>query len=104
MPCVPLIAPSSRFIPLFPIFTHIFRVSQELRLETYLQSLIATGTARPPPAAAPALVIPPAFQAQFCEHNKDDDDDDEGEGDVEMEDVVSFSSFIPWSCAGATSA
>ncbi|KAJ7650989.1 hypothetical protein FB45DRAFT_889279 [Roridomyces roridus] len=60
---------------------------EELRLETYLQSLIATGTARPPPASAPALVIPPAFQAQFCESR----DEDEEEEDVEMEDATDAS-------------
>ncbi|KAJ7496549.1 hypothetical protein FB451DRAFT_1208056 [Mycena latifolia] len=52
---------------------------EELRLETYLQSLIATGTARPQPAFVPALVIPPAFSPPFCEWDKD-----AGEADVDM--------------------
>ncbi|KAJ6533980.1 hypothetical protein DFH09DRAFT_1405742 [Mycena vulgaris] len=52
---------------------------EELRLETYLQSLIATGTARPQPAFAPALVIPPAFSPPFCEW-----DTHAASGDVEM--------------------
>ncbi|KAK7057817.1 hypothetical protein R3P38DRAFT_2843163 [Favolaschia claudopus] len=54
---------------------------EELRLETYLQSLVATGTARPQPAFAPPLVIPPAFAAQFIEH---DDDNHSDNGDVDM--------------------
>ncbi|KAJ7133674.1 hypothetical protein C8R43DRAFT_1022726 [Mycena crocata] len=57
---------------------------EELRLETYLQSLVATGTARPQPAFALALVIPPAFSAQFCEVDAEGED----EGDVEMEDAT----------------
>ncbi|KAF8161835.1 hypothetical protein K438DRAFT_2025742 [Mycena galopus ATCC 62051] len=32
---------------------------EELRLETYRQSRVAIGTARPQPAFAPAVVIPP---------------------------------------------
>ncbi|KAJ6497365.1 hypothetical protein C8R45DRAFT_982673 [Mycena sanguinolenta] len=48
---------------------------EELRLETYRQSLAATGTARPQPALAPPLVIPPAFAATFVEA------EDEGEGE-----------------------
>ncbi|KAJ7744650.1 hypothetical protein B0H16DRAFT_1559720 [Mycena metata] len=65
---------------------------EELRLETYLQSLIATGTARPQPAFCAALVIPPAFSAQFCEA-QDGEEDGEGEdGDVDMGDVASSSS------------
>ncbi|KAJ7194819.1 hypothetical protein GGX14DRAFT_677884 [Mycena pura] len=55
----------------------------ELRLETYLQSLIATGTARPQPAFAPALVIPPTFSTPFCDCDKD-----AAKRDVEMEDVA----------------
>ncbi|KAJ7033497.1 hypothetical protein C8F04DRAFT_1396098 [Mycena alexandri] len=64
---------------------------EELRLETYLQSLIATGTARPQPAFCAALVIPPAFSAQFCEAQEEDGDgeDGDGDGDVEMGDVLS---------------
>ncbi|KAJ7286820.1 hypothetical protein C8J57DRAFT_1652119 [Mycena rebaudengoi] len=40
---------------------------EELRLETYMQSLVATGTARPHPAFSPAAVIPPAFSAPFVD-------------------------------------
>ncbi|KAF7289172.1 hypothetical protein MIND_01378300 [Mycena indigotica] len=53
---------------------------EELRLETYLQSLIATGSARPQPAFTPAMVIPPAFSPQFCEW-----DPDSASNDVEMD-------------------
>ncbi|KAJ7189026.1 hypothetical protein C8R46DRAFT_1341642 [Mycena filopes] len=51
---------------------------EELRLETYLQSLVATGTARPQPAFCPAVVIPPAFAAWFCESGDHSDADGEG--------------------------
>ncbi|KAJ7687164.1 hypothetical protein B0H17DRAFT_700158 [Mycena rosella] len=61
---------------------------QELRLETYLQSLVATGTARPQPAFAPALVIPPAFSAPFCDWDRD-----AARGDVEMVRSPSFHLF-----------
>ncbi|KAJ7099301.1 hypothetical protein B0H15DRAFT_819808 [Mycena belliarum] len=44
---------------------------EELRLETYMQSLVATGTARPQPAFAPALVIPPAFSSPFVDWDRD---------------------------------
>ncbi|CAK5264466.1 unnamed protein product [Mycena citricolor] len=63
---------------------------EELRLETYLQSLIATGSARPQPASAPALVIPPAFSSQFF------DWDGEANGkDVEMVVAPSMSQRPP---------
>ncbi|KAJ7286817.1 hypothetical protein C8J57DRAFT_1495311 [Mycena rebaudengoi] len=39
----------------------------ELRLETYMQSLVATGTARPHPAFLPVAVISPAFSAPFVD-------------------------------------
>ncbi|KAF8161829.1 hypothetical protein K438DRAFT_1859507 [Mycena galopus ATCC 62051] len=58
---------------------------EELRLETYRQSLVATGTARPQPAFAPAVVIPPAFAPQFFEPSEDMDADTDT--DVEMVDV-----------------
>ncbi|KAJ7716394.1 hypothetical protein DFH07DRAFT_1068390 [Mycena maculata] len=64
---------------------------EELRLETYLQSLVATGTARPPDAAAPALVIPPAFQPQFCEPGSSSASGGRGgeeDEDVEMGDAT----------------
>ncbi|KAJ7072979.1 hypothetical protein C8F01DRAFT_1362213 [Mycena amicta] len=44
---------------------------EELRLETYLQSLIATGCARPQPAFTPAMAIPPTFSPQFCDWDKE---------------------------------
>ncbi|KAF7288440.1 hypothetical protein HMN09_01396700 [Mycena chlorophos] len=44
---------------------------EELRLETYMQSLIATGSARPQPAYTPAVVIPPAFSPHFCDWDKE---------------------------------
>ncbi|KAJ7286765.1 hypothetical protein C8J57DRAFT_1652019 [Mycena rebaudengoi] len=38
---------------------------EELRVETYLQSLVATGTARPEPASSRADVFLPRFTPQF---------------------------------------
>ncbi|KAJ7921471.1 hypothetical protein B0H13DRAFT_1984835 [Mycena leptocephala] len=65
---------------------------EELRLETYLQSLVATGTARPQPAFARALVIPPGFAAQFVEVESDPDGDDVADAEmVDVEDVSSSS-------------
>ncbi|KAJ7796534.1 hypothetical protein B0H14DRAFT_2914718 [Mycena olivaceomarginata] len=60
---------------------------EELRLEIYRQSLIATGTARPQPAFAPPLVIPPAFAPQFVER-ADVDADADSDSDVEMGDAT----------------
>ncbi|KAF7350848.1 hypothetical protein MSAN_01646900 [Mycena sanguinolenta] len=61
---------------------------EELRLETYRQSLAATGTARPQPALAPPLVIPPAWASTFVEA---EDDEDEGEGDEASSSSSSYS-------------
>ncbi|KAJ7770341.1 hypothetical protein B0H14DRAFT_2967093, partial [Mycena olivaceomarginata] len=60
---------------------------EEIRLEIYRQSLIATGTARPQPAFAPPLVIPPAFAPQFVER-ADVDADADSDSDVEMGDAT----------------
>ncbi|KAJ7796509.1 hypothetical protein B0H14DRAFT_2914615, partial [Mycena olivaceomarginata] len=62
---------------------------EELRLEIYRQSLIATGTARPQPAFAPPLVIPPAFAPQFVERaDVDTERDVDSDSDVEMGDAT----------------
>jgi hypothetical protein len=66
---------------------HLHFTPQELRLEIYRQSLIATGTARPQPAFAPPLVIPPAFAPQFVERS-DVDADADSDSDVEMGDAT----------------
>ncbi|KAF7298463.1 hypothetical protein MKEN_01371400 [Mycena kentingensis (nom. inval.)] len=60
---------------------------EELRLETYMQSLISTG-ARPPPAYTPATTIPPAFSPYFCEWEPED-----SARDVEM--ITASSSTTP---------
>jgi hypothetical protein len=68
---------------------HLHFTPQELRLEIYRQSLIATGTARPQPAFAPPLVIPPAFAAQFVERaDVDTERDVDSDSDVEMGDAT----------------
>lgn len=49
-----------------PVVLIIENRVQELRVETYLLSLIATGTARPaPPESSLASVYPPKFAAAF---------------------------------------
>ncbi|KAJ6488200.1 hypothetical protein C8R47DRAFT_510267 [Mycena vitilis] len=63
---------------------------EELRLETYLQSLVATGTARPQPAFARSGVIPPGFAAQFVGADASGEGagegaEGEGEGDADAD-------------------